>query len=419
VISTLSAEIVTIGDELLIGQIVNTNAAWIAERLNEIGIPVLRMTTVGDDRDEILQSFRRAWDENTVVIVTGGLGPTHDDISKACVAEFFGRGLALNEEVLRQVEERFRKYGYAKMPEVNRGQALVPEGFTALANDRGTAPGLLLSDSGKTFVILPGVPFEMQGLMTGHVLPHLRQQHAGRLKVIRHRIILTTGIGESSLAEKIGDVKTFLPDGVTLAFLPSHGSVRLRISAHGASEEEVLELIGGVEEHIRSRAAKYIYGEDSDTLELSVVRLLAENRKTVATAESCTGGMVAARLTSIDGASAVMMGSIVAYDNAVKQNVLHVPENVLREHGAVSEESARAMAEGVRELLKTDYAVSVTGIAGPGGGTPEKPVGTVWIAVSSQDETTARLFHFADDREKNRERATVAALEMLRQTVLS
>lgn len=416
---TLSAEIITIGDELLIGQIVNTNTAWIAQHMNEIGIPVARMTTVGDTREDILAAFRRAWEENSVVIVTGGLGPTHDDISKACVAEFFGRELILDDEVLRAVEERFRKYGYSKMPEVNRGQAMVPEGFTALANDRGTAPGLLWAESSKTLVILPGVPFEMRGLMTEHVLPHLAQQFVGRLKVIRHRMILTTGIGESSLAEKIGDPASFLSDGVTLAFLPSHGSVRLRITAHGDSEEEVTEKTTAVENHIRSCAAKYIYGEDSDTLELSVVRLLANRRQTVSTAESCTGGMIAARLTSIDGASAVMMGSVVAYDNAVKREVLHVSEDILRAHGAVSEETARAMAEGVRRLLKTDYAVSVTGIAGPGGGTPDKPVGTVWIAVASEIETKTRLFHFADDRERNRERATVAALEMLRQVLIS
>jgi nicotinamide-nucleotide amidase len=414
----VTSEIITIGDELLIGQIVNTNSSWIAERLNEAGITVAKMTTIGDDRDAILLAFERAWNSVSIVIVTGGLGPTHDDISKACVAEFFRRELVLDVEVLSQVEARFRKFGYSKMPDVNRGQAMVPRDFVALPNGRGTAPGLYFTEKKKAFAILPGVPFEMQGLMTESVLPRLREQYHDELDIIRHRTILTTGIGESTLAEKLGDPAAFLPTGVTLAFLPANGSVRLRISARGHNEADVVRDIDKVDHHIRERASKYIYGEGDETLEASIVAMLAARHETLSTAESCTGGMIAARITNVAGSSAVFMGAVVAYDNSVKHELLNVPESILDVYGAVSEETARAMAEGARALLGTNHAIAITGIAGPGGGTQEKPVGTVWIAIASTDETTARIFHFGDDRERNRERATVAALEMLRQQLL-
>jgi nicotinamide-nucleotide amidase len=415
----MKSEIISIGDELLIGQVVNTNAAWLSRELNATGIAVGRVTTIGDDRKEILATFRRAWKENDVVVVTGGLGPTHDDISKAAVAKFFRKKLVLHKPTLRAVEERFRSLGYAKMPEANVGQAMVPEGFTILRNEKGTAPGLLYREEGKTFVILPGVPYEMEYIMQSGVIPILQRTYKKELEVILHRTILTTGIGESMLAEKIGDPKQYLGSATTLAFLPRSSGVRLRISSHGRSRQAVEEEIARVENIIRERAAKYIFGSEDESLAGEIVKLLTDRKKTLSTAESCTGGLIASQISDVPGASTVFLGSIVAYSNVVKIAELNVSESTLARFGAVSEESAREMAEGVRNRLNTDYALSVTGIAGPGGGTPEKPVGTIWIGLADRERpVVARKLQLAFDRTVNRERSAAAALEMLRRRLL-
>jgi nicotinamide-nucleotide amidase len=415
----MRAEIITIGDELLIGQVINTNAAFLGRELSSLGIRMVRETTVGDDLKAILTEFRRAWKESEVVIVTGGLGPTHDDISKAAVATFFRAKMGLHKPTLKAVRERFIRLGYEKMPEVNIGQAMVPEGFRALRNDWGTAPGLMRYERGKTFVILPGVPQEMEGIMRLSVIPFLHRTYKKDLEVIRHRTLLTTGIGESVLAEKIGDPKAFLGIGTTLAFLPKSSGVRLRISTHGKTRKAVEREMARIEKFIRERVGKYIYGADDASLESQIVKLLTEQSKTLSTAESCTGGLIASMITEVPGASAVFHGSIVAYDNEVKVRALDVKQKTIHRFGAVSEEAAREMAEGVLNRLGTDFALAVTGIAGPDGGTEAKPVGTIWIALAERDATTiAKKIQGDFGRKLNRERAAAAALEMLRKRLV-
>ncbi len=415
----MTAEIITIGDELLIGQVVNTNASYIARELNAAGVEVHRTTTVGDNRKAIMAAFRAAWKQHDVVIVTGGLGPTHDDISKDAVAKFFRKKLVLHKPTLRLVRERFAKLGVAKMPEMNVVQAMVPEGFKVLRNDRGTAPGLLYQDGGKTFIIVAGVPAEMEFVMTDGVLPYLRRTYKKRLETIIHRTLMTSGIGESMLAEKIGDPSYFLVKGTTLAFLPRSGNVRLRISTSATTRTAAEREIDRVEAILREKAGKYIFGADDETLGFHVVRLLTEQHKTVATAESCTGGLLAARITEIPGSSAVFLGSVVAYHNDVKQSALGVKASTLERHGAVSEETAIEMAEGALANMRTDFALSTTGIAGPDGGTPEKPVGTIWIALAERGaKTVTKKLSLDFGRLTNRERTANAALEMLRKRLL-
>ncbi|HZK75745.1 MAG TPA: competence/damage-inducible protein A, partial [Candidatus Kapabacteria bacterium] len=383
--------------------------------LSALGIPLMRETTVGDDTAAILAEFKRAWKSSDVVIVTGGLGPTHDDISKAAVAKFFRTKMTLHKPTLKAVRERFARLGYATMPEINIGQAMVPEGFRTLKNDRGTAPGLMRHEHGKTFVILPGVPLEMEAVVQSGVIPFLRRTYKRKLEAIRHRTLVTTGIGESSLAEKLGDPKEFLREGTTLAFLPRAMGVRLRITTHAKTAGAATREIARVENILRKRADKYFLGSEDETLESLIVKLLAERSKTISTAESCTGGLIASMITNVPGASAVYKGSVIAYNNSVKITQLGVKPETLERFGAVSEEASREMAQGVLELLGTDFALSVTGIAGPGGGTPEKPVGTIWVALAERGaKTIAQKLQLDFGRNANRERASQAALEMLR-----
>ena len=412
----MNAEIITIGDELLIGQIVNTNAAYIGRELSAIGITVNHQTTVGDDRKAILTAFRRAWKDNDVVIVTGGLGPTHDDISKDVVAKFFGKELVMHKPTLTAVKARFASLGYTKMPDVNIDQAMVPEDFKVLKNERGTAPGLLYHEGGKTFVIVAGVPTEMEYVMETGVLPFLQKTYRGKLECILHRTLQTAGIGESVLATRIGDPKSFLSKETTLAFLPHSGSVRLRVSTHAKTKAAAKKEVDRVEAILRERVGKYFVGSEGDSLESHIVKTLTKRGKTFATAESCTGGLISAKISDVPGASSVLRGAIVSYDNAVKVEQLGVKQSTLDRVGAVSEETAIEMAEGALTRLKTDYAIGVTGIAGPGGGTPEKPVGTIWIALAEKGKPTiTKKLQNDFGRSVNRERTVVAALEMLRQ----
>jgi nicotinamide-nucleotide amidase len=416
----MQAEILSIGDELLIGQVINTNAAFISQKLNVIGIDVSRVTTVGDNEKEILNAMKSAWQRNDIVIATGGLGPTHDDISKNVVAKFFKKKLILHKKTLAQVKVRFRTFGIKKMPEVNMGQAMIPQGFAALANKKGTAPGLLYSAKGKTFIILPGVPHEMSWLMEEHVLPQLQKNYKRKLQnAILHRNLLTVGIGESTLAEKIGDVNSFLENGATLAYLPRASGVRLRISVRTSSPEAAKQIADRIEKHIRKKASQYIYGKDDDSLAEVVVHLLHRKKAHIATAESCTGGLLSAKLTEVAGLSEVFPGGIISYANEVKKSELGVSAEILKRHGAVSKETAIAMAEGIREKFNTRFALSITGIAGPDGGSKLKPVGTVWIALAEKNkETTARVFQLGKERNIVRERSADSALEMLRRRLL-
>lgn len=415
----VTAELLSIGDELLIGQVINTNAAYIADALGSIGIYVHRVTTVGDNEKGLRQAIRRAWSESGVVIATGGLGPTHDDISKRVVAKFFGKKLHFDRATLRQVQARFRPLGYKTMPEGNEGQAMIPDGFEALRNEKGTAPGLLYHHNQRTFIILPGVPQEMEWLMTKWVVPKLRTFYK-TTGVILHRTLQTTGIGESVLANTIGDVKEFLEEGVTLAFLPRIGGVRLRLTVRAKTGAEANRKLDKAARYIYSKAGHSIFGEADTTLEEAVVSLLRKRHATIATAESCTGGMLAARLTNVAGASDVYPGSIVAYANAVKVHELGVSRTLLDRHGAVSEEVVTAMAEGARKKFDTTFGLAITGIAGPSGGTPEKPVGMVWIAIAEQGKVSeAMLLHNLGDRRTIRERSAEFALEFLRQRLIT
>jgi nicotinamide-nucleotide amidase len=412
----IRAELLSIGDEILIGQIVNTNASFISQQLNAIGIDVHRITTVGDNEKDILEAIKRAWKESDVVIATGGLGPTHDDISKNLVAKFFGKPLRLDKKTLAHVKARFKRLGYKKMPEVNIGQAMVPKDFIALRNDHGTAPGLWYTDKGKTFVILAGVPHEMKFLMAKWVIPSLRKTYKGKFgQAIIHKTLLATGIGESALAEKVGDMKDILEKGATLAFLPKTSGIRLRISARAENQKKALSLVSRVESRILLRAGAYVFGADDDRLEEVVIKLLKEHKKTISTAESCTGGLLSEKLTNISGASEVFPGGIVSYSYEAKTKELRVPSELLRKHGAVSEECAKAMAEGALKKFGTDYALAITGVAGPDGGTKEKPVGMVWIALAEKGkETATKLLQTAGSRSIVRERSTDAALDKLR-----
>ncbi len=416
----LKAELLSIGDELLIGQIVNTNVSFLSERLNEIGVDVHRITTVGDNEKDILQGMRCAWKESDIVIATGGLGPTHDDISKNVVAKFFKKELVMDKKTLAHVEARFKSFGYAKMPEKNIGQALVPKGFIALRNDKGTAPGLLYHEKGKTFIIMAGVPHEMKWLTEKWVISYLKKQYKGKFgQAIIHKTLLATGIGESLLAEKIGDMKDILEEGTTLAYLPKTSGIRLRISARALSEAKANAIIARVEKRILSKVNKYIYGKNNDVLEEVIVSLLKRKKRSVSIAESCTGGMLSMRITNVAGSSEVYPGSIISYADEIKVEELNVLSSVLKKYGAVSEECAKAMAEGTLKKFGTTYAIAISGTAGPDGGTKEKPVGTVWIALAEWGKPTiAQLYHFGIGRSIVRERSCDAALELLREQLI-
>ncbi|MDP4234819.1 MAG: competence/damage-inducible protein A [Bacteroidota bacterium] len=416
----MQAELLSIGDELLIGQIVNSNAAYISRKLNEMGIEVSRVTTIGDNEEEILEAMKTAWQHNDIVIATGGLGPTHDDISKNVVAKFFKKRLLLDLKTLAHVRARFRSFGISKMPEINIGQAMVPQGFKALRNDTGTAPGLLFHQRQQTFIILPGVPHEMTFLMEKWVIPGLRTFYRKKLgSAILHRTLLTVGIGESTLAARIGNVHDFLDAGATLAFLPKTSGVRVRISVRAESATKAKSKVARIEKHIRDRAGNYIYGTDSDTLEGMLFQLLKKRKATLSVAESCTGGMLSMRMTNIPGSSEVFAGGIISYSNSVKIKELGISKKLIDSFGAVSKECALAMAEGACKKFGTTFSLAITGIAGPGGGTKDKPVGTIWIALAEAGHPTlARSYKFAGDRSIIRERSADSAMEMLRRRLL-
>jgi competence/damage-inducible protein CinA-like protein len=416
----IKAELLSIGDELLIGQVINTNVSKISKLLGAIGIDTHRITTIGDDEKAIVRAIHRAWNESDIVIATGGLGPTHDDISKNVVARFFHKKINLDATTLKHVQNRFKRLGYNNMPESNISQALVPDDFIALRNDEGTAPGLWYEEKKKVFVILPGVPHEMEWLMTKWVVPKLRKRYKGQTSaVIIHKVLLTAGLGESVLAEKIGNPKNFLAKGTTLAFLPRIGGVRLRITAKSDTAAAAKRAIGVAEHYIRSKVENYIYGEGDTLLEDAVVSLLQNKRSSVSTAESCTAGMLAMRITNVAGASDVFPGGVVAYANEIKTLELSIPGSTIKKYGAVSEQTAKAMAEHVRQKFDTTFGIAITGIAGPSGGSKEKPVGTVWLAIAEKGKPThTKLLHNTGNRAMIRERATEIALEFLRQTLI-
>jgi nicotinamide-nucleotide amidase len=411
----MTAEIITVGDELLIGQVINTNQAFIAERVNGLGIRIGRMTTVGDDLEAIVASFAAGWERADVVVVTGGLGPTHDDITRTAVCRFMDTDLVANEDVRRHIESlmAIRNLPWSHAME---DQVRVPRAATVLPNPVGTAPGLWFERDGRILTVMPGVPYEMKAIMEGSVLPRLGAMHSGR--VIIQRTLRTTGIPESMLAQRIGDLDAVLETS-KLAFLPSPRGVRLRITVEESDRTRAETLVARVEARIRERAAAYIYGTGNQELEEVVGALLAEHGLTLAVAESCTGGLIASRITDVGGSSAYFERGVVTYSNRSKVDLLGVPEELLVRTGAVSRETAEAMALGIRARAGTSFGVSTTGIAGPSGGTSDKPVGLVWIGIADADGAVALKHSFAGSRTLIKERASQAALELLRRRILT
>lgn len=410
------AEIITIGDEILIGQIVDTNSAWMGQRLNEIGIKVKQITSVSDDRQHILNALKEAHRRADVILITGGLGPTKDDITKKTLCDYFGAGWKFDAPTLAIIEEIFAARGRT-VSEVNRKQAEVPDCCTVLLNKRGTAPGMWFEHDGRIYVSMPGVPGEMKGLMESAVIPELKKRFL--LPPIVHKTILTQGIGESMLAEKIEKWEDALPSHIKLAYLPSAGMVRLRLTAMGSNEQELLNEVQAQASKVLPLIDEFVFGYEEDKLEVIVGNLLRGKKKTLATAESCTGGSIAARIVTVPGSSDYYQGSVVAYANNVKKQVLKVDQSLIEAHGAVSEPVVRHMAEEVKKLLNADYSIATSGIAGPTGGTAEKPVGTVWLAVSGPDRTITRKLQLGSMRERIIMEAGHHGLNELRKMLLS
>jgi nicotinamide-nucleotide amidase len=401
----------TIGDELLYGQVIDTNSAFMGQELGKLGLRVRQITSVSDFADEIVAALDLARERADVVLMTGGLGPTKDDLTKHVLARYFGAELVMHEPTLRHVEGIFARYN-RPMLEVNRQQAMVPSNCTVLHNALGTAPGMWFEDRGTIFVSMPGVPFEMKGLMKDEVLPRL-QQHF-QTPPIEHVVVQTVGLGESYLAEKIADWESALPSNIKLAYLPSLGGVRLRLSGYADGQPDLRARMEALLPALRERIGDVIFAVGEVPLEQAVGQLLLERDLTVGTAESCTGGYVAYRLSSVPGSSRYFQGSVVAYSNDIKMRELGVKPATLAEHGAVSEATVREMAEGLRQRLGVDVAIATSGIAGPDGGTPTKPVGTICIAYADQHQTVSRQFSFDRGRQLNVEYTSTAVLNLLR-----
>lgn len=410
----MQAEIITIGDEILIGQIVDTNSAWMSKELNEIGVSINRITSISDTKDAIISSIEEAMSRVDLILMTGGLGPTNDDITKKTLSDYFDCKLVQDEDLYAKIEERLARYKIG-MNAFNREQALVPDGARIIPNDFGTAPCMWFSNGNKHVISMPGVPFEMKGIMQSQILPKLSEEFD--CPHVLHQTVMVQGLGESVLAEMLQDWEANLPSIVKLAYLPSPGVVRLRMSLIGDDENE-LEAI--VETHLL--ALKAILGErifalEDEKIELVIANLLLDKKASVSTAESCTGGNMAHMLTSMAGSSAYFKGSVVAYSNEIKAKVLGVNANDLEEFGAVSKQVVEQMATGVCKAMGTDYAISTSGIAGPDGGTEEKPVGTVWIAVASADKVVSEKFVFSKERGRNIRMASLSGFNMLRKVM--
>ena len=410
-----NVEIITIGDEILIGQTVDTNSAWMGGELNLIGININRITSISDNRDEIISALNEALSRAEVVLITGGLGPTSDDLTKDTLAGYFGGKLVMDAGVLENITERLRRRNL-NMNENNRQQAMVPDNCKVLQNLTGTAPGMLFEKSGKIVVSMPGVPHEMKHIMKEHVLPLLAERLPGG--VIVHKNIMTYGVAEAILAERLTTFEDQLPGEVRLAYLPAYGVIKLRLTAAGSDEKKIRKSVSEQVEKLYKIIPDVIYGEDEVMIEEVVGKLLNDNKLTVSTAESCTGGKIASLITSVPGSSGWFRGSVVAYDNSIKTGILGVNKETLKLYGAVSAETAGEMARGARRLMGTDYSVAVTGIAGPTGGTAEKPVGTVWIAIDSERGVVTEKQIFADNRQINISRSSYGALNLLRKQII-
>jgi len=412
----MQAEIITIGDEILIGQVVDTNSAYISKELNKIGVSVYQITSVQDDKIHILKSLKEAEENADIIIITGGLGPTKDDITKATIAEYFNDTLVQSQAVLSNIKDLWKKYIKQPLSQVNINQALVPSKATILMNHFGSAPGMWLEKDAKVFVSLPGVPFEMKALMNQEVLPRLQKQF--ELPFILHKTLLTYGLGESKLAEKIETWEDNLPDFIKLAYLPNLGMVRLRLSAKGTNEKLVISEMNKQIKLLLPKIEKEFAGfEENGNLEVLIGKKLTSQGKTLATAESCTGGKIAERITANPGASVYFKGSVVSYATEAKINVLHVNKDLIKKHSVVSIEVAEAMAKNTQKLFKTNYAIATTGNAGPTKGDANVEVGTVCIAIATPKGVFSKTFNLGNHRTKVINKATNKAFEMLQKEI--
>ena len=408
-------EIITIGDEILIGQIVDTNSAWMAQQLNLSGFRVKQITSISDDENHILKALEEASKRVSIVLITGGLGPTKDDITKKTLCKYFNSSLVFNNEVYHDVEKLFHDRGI-EVSDINRAQAEIPSNAVALRNLVGTAPGMWFEESGIIYVSMPGVPYEMMHLMEKEVLPKLTAHF--KSPNILHHTLLTQGIGESVLAEKISAWEDALPANIKLAYLPSVSSVRLRLTGIGEDRFNLQKVFDEQLAGLKLLINKYCYGENDETLASVLGNLLKGANKTIATAESCTGGQIAAMITQVSGSSKYFKGSIISYSNEVKVKQLQVLQDEINIYGAVSKQVVEAMAKGVQKKLDVDYAIATSGIAGPDGGSKEKPVGTVWIAVADNQHVYSKQFIFGKNRDRNIQAASLTALNLLRRFIL-
>jgi nicotinamide-nucleotide amidase len=409
------ASVVTIGDELLIGQVIDTNSAWIAQQLNRIGIAVKNRISVGDDPDEIWNALDIEQKVSDVVLITGGLGPTADDITKPLLCKYFNGKMIVDQGALQNVKRLFEKVYHKPVSDVNLKQAEVPDVCEVIQNNRGSAPGMRFQKEGTVFISMPGVPYEMQGIMED-VIPYLQKRF--ELPAIIHKTILTSGIGESALAEIIQDFEKALPPEIRLAYLPNYGMVRLRLTTSGFDRIKTENVINAEFVALKKLVKEYIVTDEDETMQEVLGKILLKKQETISTAESCTGGAIASLITSIPGASAYFQGSIVSYSNEVKQSLLNVKKNTLEKYGAVSEETVKEMLSGLLNKMDTTYGIAVSGIMGPDGGTEDKPVGTVWIAVGNKDNQKTYHVKQRFERQKNIEVTSTMALNLMRKFIV-
>lgn len=407
----IKAEIITIGDELLYGQVLDTNAHWMSGELDKVGIKVIRRTTIGDSETEILEAFKEAESRAEIIVITGGLGPTNDDLTKPCLAKYFNCELVVFEEALKEVTEFFRKRG-RDLTEINRLQAALPAVCEMVSNKLGTAPGMWLERNGKVFMSMPGVPHEMKEMMTTAVIPKLLKKFD--TPVIHHKVVRTIGIGESFLAEKISAWENALPRHIKLAYLPGSGEVRLRLTSFGKDLQLLKAEAEALVTKLQPLIGEYIYSTEGEPLEVVIGKTLSANKLTISAAESCTGGYFAHLITSVPGSSAYFKGGMIPYSNEIKIQQLNVSPETLEQYGAVSEQTVIQMATNIRSRFNSDIGIATSGIAGPDGGTPDKPVGTVWIAYADARHTVAKKLQLTTDRTFNIRYTAIAVLNLVR-----
>lgn len=412
----MNAYLISIGDELLIGQTINTNVAFIGSLISDINVSIIKSSVVGDNNKVILDELKNASELADIIICTGGLGPTHDDITRSVIVKYFNTELHFNEEVLNDIKSMLKRRG-RDLKKSHEDQAMVPKIADVIRNENGTAPGYWIEKDNKIFVVMPGVPYEMKAMMNNYIVPKLVEKIGRPKEFIKKVTLQTTGLAESIIAERIGNIDELL-NGAQLAFLPSQFGVRLRVTVKANDEEAASNQLLEIEQKIRSKVGRYIYGRGDESLEEVVGRLLKERELRIATAESCTGGGLADRITNINGSSNYFERGVVTYSNAAKVELLKVDEDVMIEKGAVSSEVAMQMAEGIKSISGADIGISLTGIMGPTGGVTDKPVGTVYIGYCDDKVCTAKRFQFGEDRMLNKNRASQAALEMIRRSLL-